>query len=66
MEQCVAMLFKEGYVDGIIVREAKTGVYILNEEEMRITLPGIEYYKNNKTFKKFLEAAKGVSDILPR
>ena len=62
----VAMLYKESYVDGVIVKESKTGIYILNEDDMRITLRGIDYYKNNTTFKKFLEAAKGISEILPK
>lgn len=39
----IAMLYEEGYIKGCIVKESKTGFYILNEEDMRITLRGIEY-----------------------
>ena len=61
----IALLHDEGYVKGAIVKESKTGVYILNEEGRKITIKGIDYYKNNTGFKKFMEAATGVRQLLP-
>ena len=61
----VSMLHEEGYVKGAVVRGSKTGVYILNEEDMRITIKGIDYFKSNTGFKKFMEAATGIRQILP-
>lgn len=61
----IAMLYEEGYVKGVIVKGSKTGIYVLNEDEMKITMKGIDYYKNNTTFKKFLETASGISSIIP-
>ena len=61
----VAMLHEDGYVKGAVIKGSKTGVYVLNEEDMRITNAGIEYYKNNTMFKKFLETATGIRQILP-
>ena len=61
----IAMLYEEGYAKGVIVKESKTGIYILNEDDMRITVKGIDYFKNNTGFKKLMETATGVRQILP-
>lgn len=62
----VAMLYEEGYIKGVIVKNSKTGYYVLNEDEMKITMKGIDYYKNNTGFKKFLEAANGIAPLIPK
>ena len=61
----IAMLHDEGYVKGALVKGSKTGIYILNEENMRITIKGIDYYKSNTGFKKFMETATGVRQLFP-
>lgn len=43
----VAILYENDLVKNITVKYYKTGYVILNEDEMKITLKGIEYYKNN-------------------
>ena len=43
----VAILYENGLVKNIKVKYYKTGYVVLNEDEMKITLKGIEYYKNN-------------------
>lgn len=43
----VAILYENGLVKNIKVKYYKTGYVVLNDDEMKITLKGIEYYKNN-------------------
>lgn len=60
----VSMLHEEGYVKGAVVRGSKTGVYILNEEDMRITIKGIDYFKSNTRIQKIYGSCyRNPSDI---
>lgn len=61
----VAMLYKDGLVDGVNVARTKTGFMISGVEDLRITLRGIDYVHENSGFRKFMEAITGVSQILP-
>lgn len=46
-DNAVAILYENGLVKNIKVNYYKTGYVVFNEDEMKITLKGIEYYKNN-------------------
>lgn len=43
----VAILYENGFIKNIKVEYYNIGYIIFNEDEMKITLKGIEYYKNN-------------------
>lgn len=46
-DNSVAILYENGLVKNIKVKYYKIGYVVFNEDEMKITLKGIEYYKNS-------------------
>lgn len=46
-DNAVAILYENGFIKNIKVEYYDIGYIILYEDEMKITLKGIEYYKNN-------------------
>ena len=58
-------LLDEGYTRDYIVKNSKTGRFILSLEEIEITPKGIEYLQENSLMKKVAKVLKGVKDIAP-
>lgn len=63
-EQLMAMLVKNGYIEGVTVipllgRQA--GIKLSNPQ---ITLKGLEYLQENSMMKKAANLAKGIADII--
>ena len=59
------MLTKNGYIDGVVLKQymrARITVIRFNPE---ITLRGLEYLHENSMMKKAMEVAKGITDIIP-
>ena len=44
----------------------ETGYVVLNEDEMKITLKGIEYYKNHTLLKRASDTMQDVKNIIPK
>lgn len=62
----IAILYENGYVKNVIVKYCKTGYVVLNEDEMKITLKGIEYYKNHTLLKRASDTMQDVKNIIPK
>ena len=58
-------LLENGYVKGFIVKHSKTGKYVMNLEEMEITMHGVEYLQENSKMKQIYEMAKEIKDFIP-
>lgn len=58
-------LLENGYVKGFIVKYSKTGKYVMNLEEIEITMNGIEYLQENSKMKQIYEMAKEIKDFIP-
>ena len=59
------MMADVGYIKGIEMYEDITGELVINAENMRITLKGLEYLQENSIMQKLYRAAKGIKDITP-
>ena len=62
----IAILYENGYVKNVIVKYCKTGYVVLNEDEMKITLKCIEYYKNHTLLKRASDTMQDVKNIIPK
>ena len=58
------MLVDCGYVKNVIVEESSLGLDI-EVGDIRITLSGLEYLRENSMMRKIYNAAKGVKDVTP-
>lgn len=58
-------LLENGYIKGFIVKHSKTGKYVMNLEEMEITMNGIEYLQENSKMKQIYKMAKEIKDFIP-
>lgn len=59
-------LLSNGYIKGIIIKQSKTGRFILNLKDIKITMKGVEYLKDNSMMNKVANALKTIKDIAPR
>lgn len=61
----LSMMLKNGYIEGIIVKKYADGEeVILREENMKITLKGLEYLHDNSMMKKAARIAKGIAETI--
>lgn len=58
-------LLETGYAKGFIVKHSKTGKYVMNLEEIEITMNGIEYLQENSKMKQIYKMAKEIKDFIP-
>lgn len=58
-------LLETGYVKGFFVKHSKTGKYVMNLEEIEITMNGIEYLQENSKMKQIYKMAKEIKDFIP-
>lgn len=59
------MMADVGYIKGVRIQTGITGEMMVDAENIRITLKGLEYLQENTIMRKMYNAAKGLSDILP-
>lgn len=60
------MLQDAGLIKNAKIKTDLTGdVFILNSEQIRITLKGLEYLQENSIMRKMYNAAKGIADLVP-
>lgn len=59
------MMLDVGYIKGVKIQETITGEMIVDAEEIRITLKGLEYLQENSIMRKMYNAAKGIADVIP-
>ena len=64
-EAIIMMLLKDGYIEGVIVKDYIRQKKYISEFEPKITLKGLEYLNENGMMKKIVKAAKGIKDTIP-
>lgn len=58
------MMEDVGYIKGVELYENITGDMIVNADDIRITLKGLEYLQENTIMQKMYNAAKGVKEVI--
>ena len=61
----IEMMVDVGYIKGVRVGTIITGETIVECDNIRITLKGLEYLQENSIMKKIYNAAKGIKEITP-
>lgn len=58
------MLVREGYVDGIGIKQSADGAVTIFTSSPRITLKGLEYLHENSVMNKMAAVTKGIDEVL--
>lgn len=61
----IEMMLDAGYIKGASVQQGITGDLIVDTEDVRITLKGLEYLQENSIMRQMYKLAKGIKDITP-
>ena len=59
------MLLDAGYIKGVTIQKYVTGETNVDAEDIRITLKGLEYLRENSIMQKMYKTAKGITDLFP-
>ena len=59
------MMADVGYIKGVDVDESISGDLIVNADDIRITLKGLEFLQENTIMQRFYKTAKGIKDVVP-
>lgn len=58
------MMADIGYIKGIRVYKDITGETVVDNDDIRITLKGLEYLTENSIMQRIYKATKGIKDII--
>lgn len=61
----IEMMVSSGLIDGIKVYYDITGRLAVQNDDIHITLKGLEYLSENTIMQRIYKAAKGIKDITP-
>lgn len=61
----IEMLVDSGYIKGIRVYRDLLGDIQIEEDNVRITLKGLEYLSENTIMQRMYKLAKGIKDVSP-
>lgn len=61
----IEMMVDVGYIKGINVYQSITGDLVVENDDIRITLKGLEYLQENALMQRIYRAAKGVKEVTP-
>lgn len=61
----IEMLADAGYIKGVSLKRYADGGLVVNIDEIRITLKGLEYLSENTIMQRMYKAAKGFTDLIP-
>jgi len=59
------MMLDVGYIRGVTVKQTITGDLMVENEDIRITLKGLEYLQENSIMKQIYKAMKGIKEAVP-
>lgn len=59
------MMADVGYIKGVRIQSDISGNLIVEADDIRITLKGLEYLQENSVMQRIYKAAKGVKDVIP-
>lgn len=62
--ELIILLAEEGYIKGLLHKRYIDGVIAYQDDDIKITLKGIEYLEENSMMKKVANLAKGVIDTV--
>ncbi|MDD4608953.1 MAG: YjcQ family protein [Bacteroidaceae bacterium] len=61
----IEMMLDVGYVKGAVVKKNINGDTIIDADNIRITLKGLEYLQENSVMRQIYNAARGIKEIIP-
>lgn len=61
----IEMLYDAGYIKGVEIKRYIDGGIMIDIDNIRITLKGLEYLSENSIMQKMYKAAKGIVDLVP-
>lgn len=59
------MMADVGYIKGVRIQSAISSDLMVEADDIRITLKGLEYLQENSVMQRIYKAAKGVKDVIP-
>lgn len=54
-----------GYIKGVSLSRSISGDMMVDAQNIRITLKGLEYLQENSIMQRIYKAAKGIKEIVP-
>ena len=61
----IEMMVDVGYIKGVSIQSGITNELMIEADDMRITLKGLEYLQENSIMQRIYKAAKGIKDVIP-
>ncbi|MEG0923544.1 MAG: YjcQ family protein [Anaerovoracaceae bacterium] len=61
----IEMMLDVGYIKGAIVKKNINGDTIIDGDNIRITLKGLEYLQENSMMRQIYNTAKGIKETIP-
>ena len=62
----IEMMVDVGYIKGVSIQSGITNELMIEADDMRITLKGLEYLQENSIMQRIYKAAKGIKASSPR
>ena len=59
------MMVDVGYIKGVRIQSNIAGELMVENDDIRITLKGLEYLQENSIMQRLYKAAKGIKDVIP-
>ena len=61
----IEMMADVGYIKGVSLSRSISGDMMVDAQNIRITLKGLEYLQENSIMQRIYNAAKGIKEIVP-
>lgn len=61
----IEMMADVGYIKGVSLSRSISGDMMVDAQNIRITLKGLEYLQENSIMQRIYKAAKGIKEIVP-
>lgn len=61
----IEMMADAGYIKGVSIRRSINGALMVDAQDMRITLKGLEYLQGNSIMQQMYKIAKGIKEVVP-
>ena len=61
----IEMMADVGYIKGVSLSRSMSGDMMVDAQNIRITLKGLEYLQENSIMQRIYKAAKGIKEIVP-
>lgn len=61
----IEMMVDVGYIKGVSIQSNVVSELMVEVDDIRITLKGLEYLQENSIMQRIYKAAKGIKDVIP-